>query len=169
LIYNVGQTLSGVSSNDVDKLKAELIAKRQSQLKTQEELSSKCIDIIAVHVGKNATGRSSPESIAIVEPHRLDVQHPVSLPDGVKCVTLQVQSGGRSCAMLLIPESLMFLGATHAGFAVRLIDKIAEGLVESGKQRSTVNLVSKHRQYVGPRSVTPRSSDQVSPVYFTRK
>jgi hypothetical protein len=72
----------------------------------------------------------------------LDVQQPVSILDVAKNANLQVQSGGLSCAKVLIPEPLMFLGAAHGELATRLIDNIFEGLVESGKQHSsTVTLV----------------------------
>jgi hypothetical protein len=96
----------------------------------------------AAHVSKNVTVGSSPESIVTIWTHRLELRHPVSIPDGFKRVYLQMQSDGLSCAKVLIPESLMFLGAANGGFAARLIDKIFESLVESGKQRnSTVTLV----------------------------
>jgi hypothetical protein len=69
------------------------------------------------------------------------VQHPVSILDGVKCVNLQVQSGGLSSATVLVPEALVLLGASNGGFAARRIDKIFEGLVESGTKRNAVTLV----------------------------
>jgi hypothetical protein len=92
-------------------------------------------------VSKNASEGSAPERIVTVGTHRLEVQHPVSIPADVKCVNRQVQSGGLSSAMVLVPESLMFLGAANGGFAARPTDKIFEGLVESGKPRSKVTLV----------------------------
>jgi hypothetical protein len=95
----------------------------------------------AAHVSNNATVPSSPESIVTIWTRRMKLRHPVSIPDGVKCVNRQVQSGGLSSAMILIPESLMLLGAANGGFAARLIKKQIEGSVESGKQRSTVTLV----------------------------
>jgi hypothetical protein len=53
LIYKVGKTLNGVSSDDVGELKVKFVANgNKSQAKTPEELSSKCNDIIAVHVSK---------------------------------------------------------------------------------------------------------------------
>jgi hypothetical protein len=99
LIYVVGKTLRGVSSNDVGELKAKFVAKRtQSQAKSLEALNSKFNDITAVHVSKNAPGGSSRESIVTFWTHRLDIQHPVSIPDGVKCVNLQAQTSGLSSA-----------------------------------------------------------------------
>jgi hypothetical protein len=98
--------------------------------------------IIAVHVSKSAPGGSSPERIVAVGITASTFKHPISIPVGVKCVNPQAQSGGRSSAKVSIPESLTFLGAANGEFAAWLIDKIFEGLVESGKQRiSTVMLV----------------------------
>jgi hypothetical protein len=66
----------------------------------------------------------------------------------------------------------MFLGVWNGGFAARLIDKILEGVMKSGKQRtSTVTLAGRtgtvRRLKVCVR--TPRYLDRVSPLSFAWK
>jgi hypothetical protein len=114
LHYKVGKTLSGVSSNDVGKLKTNSSQKETKSSQVTTETNPKTQGIITVHVTKSVRD-SSPESIVTIWTRRLELRHPVSIPVGVKYVTRQVQSGGLSSAKVLIPESLCSLAQRMVG------------------------------------------------------